>query len=201
MKTINSFLIKNFLESIQNIESQDFENTYIQNKRLPYYVLDKSSLYLELLLMRGLDPNLKSPSKKPLMFCASTKQLKLLLEYGGDPNIKWGNISLIKYIVNNEKNTKYLLKKINLLKLCGVKINSALNKKLDSCSLSFDENLYRKKNAKGSSIISELSIQKESVYKYVEINGKYDFVKEDIDYDNILANFILRTKKFDIIKL
>jgi|694.fasta_scaffold17015_2 hypothetical protein len=187
------FIEKTFLHAIQNIDCEEFENIYIKSKRLPYFILDQNVLYLEMMLVRGLDPNLKSQNKKPLMFEASPEHLKLLLEYGGNPKINWGKISLVDYIIKKETG-QTLIEKINLLKACGVKVKS----------LSTGKNPYRKKDTyiDYNKDVFRKMFQDETVYKYEKLeDGNYDFVKYEGKFNKeAYDSFILYRKKFEIIK-
>jgi hypothetical protein len=191
---MKSFSMKNFLQVIQNTKSKEFENIFFQKKRLPYFILGQDVFYLELMLIRGLNPNLKSQNKKPLMFEASLEHLLILLEYGGNPKIKWGEMSLVEYIIKKEKNREIATEKLNLLKTCGAKVRTSLTNKnpywKGESTFNFDKD----------SLVH--LFQTDPVYKYEKLeNGDYGFVKYEGKFDKEAYNsFILNRKKFEIVK-
>lgn len=83
---------------IETIPMVDIEKAYVQDqkKTFIYNLVNKfipgSEMGLELLLMNGLNPNLKqNNSNYPIIFNSTFDALKVLLEYGADPNLTLKN--------------------------------------------------------------------------------------------------------------
>lgn len=87
---------------------------------------------IEILLMRGMNPNLKI-GKYPLLYVASVKVMKVLLEYGADPNLKIGSppTSIIHYLLGHKAYAEKRLvdEKIQILIAAGLDLESTFSKK------------------------------------------------------------------------
>lgn len=90
---------------------------------------------IEVLLMRGMDPNLKI-GKYPLLYVANPKVMKVLLEYGANPNLKMGGTSttrcssIIHYLlaINNYAEKRLVDEKIQMLIATGLDLDGTFHK-------------------------------------------------------------------------